>query len=540
MPFQDGMALGVGINDLNGAIGAVQAVTFADVESPTGDLGAEIEYETRLINSSEQLMSSLGVTVSAEGRYGLFQSEGKFDFAERSRFNSQSTFLVARTYMTTGFQRIVNPQPTDDAKALVADGRTDRFRERYGDLFINGIRSGGEYLAVISITSQRTEDQSKLAVSLKASFDGIAAGGSVDASLKKEIEEIRSRSEVRVSTYQRGGTGDQVSYTATLDQVNQRLATFPIAVEQAPKAIYVLATPYSSLIFPSEPSWFDLRRQQEVLQDGLRKRLQLLTLRNDIELVLLHPEYFQDPPTSAILSGWSAEVTRLINALDDHVSRVVDSVEAAEFFALALPDGLRLPQRQRNSGVGAVEAFLHADYLDEWQGIPGRSQKFPPGWYDDARGQMGGVGNDSISAFKVPEGLVVRCYEHAWFQGRFIDFAQDTPTVPMEWNDTISSLVVYEAGGAAPFIDYVVALDFAWGRPLFLKPGRYDDLSKTALGTATISVVLVPRGLVVRLFDQVGLQGERLELVADTLDLGLWNNRAASLEVLLESTAPVG
>lgn len=522
------MALGIGVNDLTGAVGTLPAITFDTAAASTSDEGMEGRFDTSLVNSSEQMYNSLGVSVTAEARYGLFSAEGKFKFAEESRFNSTSTFLVARADIQNAFQRVQNPVPTQDAQDLVRDGKTELFRKRYGDLFIRGVKSGGEYLAVLSITSESQENQRKLGIALKAGFDSIAAGGSVSAEIQSTVSELRTRSEIRVSTYQRGGSGAQISYTGTVEDVMQRLKTFASAVQENPKAYSVQAASYDTLIFPAEPNWFDIQHQQEVLEDCLKKRLQLNTLRNDIEMVLLHPEYFVTPPDRSTLTSWSSQVTEELNRLDKHTSEVVDSISAAEFFALTLPGGLALPERNLHSSA-QVEIFNHADFATQpWQGIPARSQKLAPGWYDDAKNQLL-IGNDQLSSIKVPEGLAVRAYEHSWFQGAFIDFTADVPAVSMDWNDRVSSLVVYRADEAPPVVDHVVAVDSLWSNWLILKAGHYD-LTATSLGAGTLSALLIPRGLKVTLHDA---GGRTLDLFADTLALPAdWDNQAVALDIV--------
>lgn len=531
VPFRDGMELGLGMDDLTGQVGSLDAVSYTESGSPAADSGMEATYDTSLINSAEQLYSQLNVDVAAEGRYGLFSGEGKFAFAENSRFSSTATFLVARARVQTAFVRVKNPVPVPDAQALVRDGKQDKFRQRYGDLFIRGIKSGGEFVAVLSITSSVKSEERELAVSLKASFDGVVAGGSVDSSVHSRQEELRSRSDVRVSIYQRGGSGDEISYVGTVDEVMARLKGFAKSVQEHPKAYTVQAASYDTLVFDDEPNWFDLARAREVLEDAMRKRVVLQTARNDVEAVLTHPSYFLAPPPAAVLNAWSSTITDTLNRLDDHISKVVDSISEAEFFSLTLPEGFAVPPRVEHSTLIA-EVFNHADYAAEWQGIPGRSQKLPIGRYDDAKGQLL-VGNDQISAVKVPEGLVVRGYEHAWFQGAFIDFTQDTPAVPMDWNDRISSLIVFEATAQPPVIDYAVGLDFLWGGFLLLPVGEYPDLGSTELGADTLSALLVPRGVKVTLFEDPQFGGASRDVRSDTLDLAEWNNRASSLKVTL-------
>src|SRR6478609_3983533 len=130
VPFRDGMELGVGMDDLTGQVGSLAAVTFTESGSSVGDGGMEAAYDT-----------------------SLFSAEGKFAFAEKSRFSSTATFLVARADVQASFVRVKDPAPVADAQQLVRDGKQDKFRQRYGDLFIRGVKSGGEFIAVLSITS---------------------------------------------------------------------------------------------------------------------------------------------------------------------------------------------------------------------------------------------------------------------------------------------------------------------------------------------------------------------------------------------------
>ncbi len=82
--------------------------------------------------------------------------------------------------------------------------------------------------------------------------------------------------------------------------------------------------------------------------------------------------------------------------------------------------------------------FEHANY-------GGRFQLLQPGKYDVARLL---IGNDTLSSALVPSSLVLRLYEHANFQGAFIEIRVDTPAVSMDWNDRVSSIIVYEAAMA--------------------------------------------------------------------------------------------
>jgi hypothetical protein len=85
--------------------------------------------------------------------------------------------------------------------------------------------------------------------------------------------------------------------------------------------------------------------------------------------------------------------------------------------------------------IKEVRIFEHAYY-------GGRSQTLQKGKYDTAQLL---IGNDTFSAAQVPYGMVLRLYEHANFQGAFLDIREDTPFVRIDWNDRPSSIVVDEA-----------------------------------------------------------------------------------------------
>jgi hypothetical protein len=58
-----------------------------------------------IISSHEELMTKLGMSFEAQGRYGLVSASAKVEFSESSTYNSTSTFLVARCVVRNPFRR---------------------------------------------------------------------------------------------------------------------------------------------------------------------------------------------------------------------------------------------------------------------------------------------------------------------------------------------------------------------------------------------------------------------------------------------------
>ena len=85
--------------------------------------------------------------------------------------------------------------------------------------------------------------------------------------------------------------------------------------------------------------------------------------------------------------------------------------------------------------MAEITIYEHANFQ-------GRSQTLTAGQYDVAQLL---IGNDTLSSARVPVGMVLRLYEHAHYQGASIEYRQDTPYVGGEWNDRVSSIIVYMA-----------------------------------------------------------------------------------------------
>jgi hypothetical protein len=165
----------------------------------------------------------------------------------------------------------------------------------------------------------------------------------------------------------------------------------------------------------------------------------------------------------------------------------------------------------------------------------GRSQVLANGRYD--LGQLS-IGNDTLSSLKVPQGIVVRLYEHFHFQGRFIDIKEDTPVLSPPvlsefWNDRTSSIVIYGQAEQPPVTKEVIIFEHANldGNFQILQEGNYDT-ARLTIGDNTLSSALVPYGMLLRLYENPGFQGEFIDIWDDIPAVSSdWNDRASSIVV---------
>lgn len=351
IPWTEGMNYGMGVNLLNGDI-AGKAVDPGVISAPTQAGGQATTYNLSLINSIEELYSSIGLSVEASGHYGLFNASGKYGYAKESKFNSQSTFLLARCVVENAFTQAEDVQIRPDAASLIEQGKITLFQQRYGDGFVRGMQTGGEFFAIISITSSSREDQKSIAASLQAKYGGLFASAQVDVNLDETSRSKIAKSELRISTFQRGGSGDEQSLTADIEEVMARLKAFPAQVKNSPVPYDVQVASYNTVALPEGPSPVDIRLQKDSLIDYERIRLKLLTLRNDIEFLQLNPNLFVDPPGIAVLNKWQDFVENEINEITRQASHCLDNPKGGcETRSFRLPEDFRQVKRRTSESI---------------------------------------------------------------------------------------------------------------------------------------------------------------------------------------------
>lgn len=347
MPWFEGMNYGSGVNLLNGNI-AGRAVDAGPISGPTGAVGQTVIYSLLKVTSFEALYDSIGISVDASGQYGLFSADGKFKYAKQSQFNSQATFLVASCEVKNAFTQAESAQLVADATDLLKRGKTDVFQGRYGDGYVRGMQTGGEFVCIISVTASSKEIQESIAADLQAKYGGLFASAKVDVTLDTSSKSKIGKSELSISSLQRGGSGDEESITGDVEAVMARLAAFPAQVLRNPVPYSVQVASYGTLALPEGPNLIDIQAQSYALAAYARLQLKLLALSNDVEFLQLHPEFFVDPPAVATASQWQQLLTDEINRLMQQASVCAGDAKSCELFALKLPDDFAMPQRKPN------------------------------------------------------------------------------------------------------------------------------------------------------------------------------------------------
>jgi hypothetical protein len=375
LPFAQGMDFGMGVNLVEGGIPG-KAVDTGPITTPTGATGLTVSYNMQLISSVEDLYDSIGVSVSAGGRYGLFNAQGKVQYAKEAKFNSQSTFLLARCFVEKVFEQCEDARLKPDAADLLRRGDAKGFQERFGDGFVRGMLKGGEFHVVIAMASLSKTQQEELAASLQAKYGGLFAEAEIDVKVDDKTREQMSRTELKVSTFQRGGTGPETSFTKDIEGVMARLQRFPAIVEANPVSYGVQVASYRTLDLPDGPSPIAIEAQSDRLSEYAQAQVRLQSLRNDVEFMQLHRNFYKDPPPLDRLNAWQEHFgTQLDKVTAQAVACSRDPEGGCPAFSLQMPEDFTRPER--TPGIaGLWEMVIFGQGESRWTLSPLEDNKF--------------------------------------------------------------------------------------------------------------------------------------------------------------------
>ncbi len=338
MPFRGSATLGRGVNTLTGEIVGKALKVISKEQATTGQ---EVVYDVQITETHDALMQSLGLSVEASGRYGLFSAEGKFSLAEKSSFNAQSTFVVASCRVQNAFEQVDQVEILPEARTLLE--QPDRFKTAFGTSFVRGLQTGGEFYIVLQTTSTSQETQSSLSVSFQADCQGLVASASFEMAYDQAKQSSSSETKVSVLMYQRAGQDEQISYVSDPKGIIKRLQEFPAIARSNPAGYECEVADYNTLALP-DINQEEVADREMALTDCAKLRLKYMTYRNDIQFARENRIFFADLPTDDVLGDMWEKYSRVVAAVQLHAQKIAGRRIPPVIFDLsALEPPLDLP-----------------------------------------------------------------------------------------------------------------------------------------------------------------------------------------------------
>jgi hypothetical protein len=312
--------IGMGFNSETGLAVGSPLEGFA-VREDAAAPGMQVSASITIVTSHEELMSTLNMSFAAQGRYGFYSGSAKAQFSDSSNFNSTSTFLVAKCVVRNPLKRGKDFQVKSQAQDLLDSKRFDEFKAAFGDSFVRGLQTGGEFYSVVRITSVSSSSQTSLATSLQAEANGLLASGSFKAEFALANKQESTKSEFVATMFQMAGSGASISPVAEISDVIARWKNFPAIAAAAPVAYETEVATYDTLPLqvptPEEQEDFLL-----ALVDAREKKLFYIQTRNDLDFAIQNPLFFESLPASELLLAAKNTYTKLINGVMDHAIKL--------------------------------------------------------------------------------------------------------------------------------------------------------------------------------------------------------------------------
>ncbi len=319
VPFVGGMKVGLGYDRLTGEPMASPAVAGLSVTAVENAGGQSVTSDCLIVQDVDILHKTVGVTVDAAGGYMGFSASAKVDYLNSFDFSSFSTYVVVKVSVKNAFESIDLPFFTPDAIDLLKTNNGRRFHQRFGDCFIAGIQTGGEFFAIYQVSGTQQSETESTATEVRAAFGNPLAGAELHTTIKTAMERSSSHLEVNVHVFRQGTIR---SADMALEDIMQTAHQFPIEVAGDRAFAYeVSLQSYDRLKSPIDAFDFvQIQNQQDVLADLAKKRFEFLVLRDDYAYILKHIKDFQRSDGSPAVRD---------ELIKDH-AKVVDAINTME------------------------------------------------------------------------------------------------------------------------------------------------------------------------------------------------------------------
>jgi hypothetical protein len=216
-----------------------------------------------------------------------------------------------------------SPIFSDDAKELLTNNNAERFRQRFGDCFISGLKKGGEYFAIYQISGSDSDERDSLSVDIDAAFNGLVTSAELKTSIQSKTQNSKHHLEVRVHVFRQGAIQEA---DLNVEDILKTARSFPVSVAGTNAYPYAVSLQdYNVLKNPNDRfNFIDIENQQAVLEDLAKRRFAFLTRRNDISYILGHLDDFQNSDGSPVvreaMTKLYDDIVDAINAMQQQAS----------------------------------------------------------------------------------------------------------------------------------------------------------------------------------------------------------------------------
>lgn len=334
--FINGMNIGLGFNTATNDLHPTPAFESVDnYRDIPGAGGQEVLFRVEVASSTESITEKLNVSARASLKYGMTGSGSiRTSFSSLFEQNSYTIYVIVNVTVTNK-QTLLDLSKVNlkqDAARLYKN-EPDAFIRQFGDSFIYGLITGGEFIGVLEISSTTSTElrEIRAALSGKASYG--MWSGNASASFEEAMKNITSSYQMKATVYRQGdiGTLNQI----TPDQLIKDALEFPGKVNGNngfPRSVLVI--PYNHIRIP------------DVAEDKIPSIVSLQTARLE-QLGSLHRRFvmYQNDLTHALdyTNKFPGIDTQKISEHFDKLSKQINKIEEVAKSCFSDPNKCDLP-----------------------------------------------------------------------------------------------------------------------------------------------------------------------------------------------------
>jgi hypothetical protein len=324
VPYQDGHAFGIGVKSATGGRRGLGVV--GSVSQIPGASGGSGGFQWTSIQTTSDMEDQLGISADASGGVGLFSASDRFNFAKNSKIQQTSIAVLLHCTRQFGFQQIDDPALSPSSAQLVSQGQLDLFADRFGDCFVVGLRTGGQFFGILRIDTKNEESRQTVENSLSGSYGPFSA----DVQVKVSDAMKSTQSQAYVNFYYEGGEVKMVKVT-TPDDLFTAAQQWSDSVASQPKPYAALLLPYVVANGPQPPNKEDLQHQHDVLVRCAKLRSQTLDRQNLIYYMTdpAHRGEFVADPQGPDLAKLMAGISQDLEVISEAASFAIDNPKQA-------------------------------------------------------------------------------------------------------------------------------------------------------------------------------------------------------------------
>lgn len=349
--WSEGLRVGAGYDLVRGE--AKQEAVTGELQQTQDAAGQSGDMTFIQTQTSEEVDTALEVDAEVKVGVGPFGGSAKMSFREKCKVSNEATFCVLTVNAYNAYQQLVRPKLSEEAMTLLATGKKERFRERFGDNFVSGQYVGVEFYGVVRIEASSRERQTEIAGKVSASY-GLAASGSVSTSFGESMASKNHK--IEVYTFQKGGS---VKLCRSIEELIDNARS--VLEESRGGRGYpfeVSLDPYTELELPNDgASFIQTEMAERAVREHTRHIKELTKIASDIDFVRRNPAWF-DNVNMTQLNEAAKHISNEINILSDKADICSRDFARCEAYSPAYPDYVRPTRKVGAAGGQGIRPIL--------------------------------------------------------------------------------------------------------------------------------------------------------------------------------------